>query len=121
MTNAFKEFLISEHNLEPWNFLQSVLSLETLTDVKEKIKKSTEIFNKFIEVGSKEEINISGDTREKLIKTFETQKEKEDIWILKETPKELFNDAFQLVANILRLDTFKRFVRTTKCEEIIKQ
>jgi len=120
MNNAFKDFLATEHNLEPWNFLQDVISLETVTDPKEQLKKSKEISIRYIEEKGKDEINISGDTRNLITDALKKQ-EKEDSWALEMTPKELFSNAFYIVVNLLRHDTFKRFVRTSECEAVMKQ
>eukprot|EP01080_Neovahlkampfia_damariscottae_P012450 gene12450-6202_t len=120
MGNAFKGFLETEHNLEHWHFLEAVKALESVTSSKEKTKKTKEIVEKYIRVDSKEEINISGDTREFIINEFKKQ-ENNDEWVLDLTPSELFANSYNLVVTVLSHDSFKRFVRTVECEAIMKQ
>eukprot|EP01080_Neovahlkampfia_damariscottae_P004522 gene4522-7900_t len=120
MGNAFKDFLATEHNLDAWNFLTAVKSLETLTDPKDKVKKTKEIIANFIDVGSKEEINISAELRNGVTNTFRKQEDSEE-WSIEATPIEVFSDCYKLVVNLLTHDPFKRFVRTPECEAVMKQ
>ena len=120
MSSAFKDFLATEHNVEPWNFLQHVLTLESISDSKEKTKKTKEIIKSYVEVNSEFEINISGDIRDGVTNTFKTN-ENSETWTLEMTPKQLFSNAFSVVVNLLRHDPFKRFVRTPECEIVMKQ
>eukprot|EP01080_Neovahlkampfia_damariscottae_P004521 gene4521-7899_t len=119
MGNAFKDFLATEHNLDAWHFLETIKSLETVTDSKDKVKQSAQIIKNFIEVGSNEEINISAEFRNYVTTTFEKQKSEE--WTLEMTPTELFSDCFKLVVSLLSHDSFKRFVRSSECEAVMKQ
>eukprot|EP01080_Neovahlkampfia_damariscottae_P004523 gene4523-7901_t len=120
MGNAFKDFLATEHNLDAFNFLQAVRTLETVTDTKEKVKLTKDIITNFVEVGSKEEINVSGELRTATLRTYKKQENFHDKWVLEVTPKELLSDCYKLVLNILSHDSFKRFVRTAECEAVMK-
>lgn len=120
MSSAFRDFLATEHNLEPWKFLQDVVTLEKITNQKEQVKKTKQIIKKYIEVNSEDEINISVDIRNGLTNLFKPQ-DNSETWILEKTPKELFSDIYYVVVNMLRHDTFKRFVRTSECESVMKQ
>ena len=120
MGSAFKDFLATEHNIEPWNFLQDVLTVEGTTNSKEKMKKTKEIIKNYIEPGSKDEINISSDIRGALLNTFK-EHENSETWTLEITAKELFSDVFIVVVSLLKHDPFKRFVRTAACEAVMKQ
>eukprot|EP01080_Neovahlkampfia_damariscottae_P006435 gene6435-10443_t len=120
MGAAFKDFLESEHNLEPWHFLEAVRELEHVTVPKEQAKKTKEIIDKFVKPGSEEEINISAGSRNFITDIYKKQENSEE-WILDITPSKLFSDCFKLVVFILSHDSFKRFVRTPECETIMKQ
>jgi len=120
MSGAFKDFLVTEHNLEPYNFLQEIISLENTTNPKEQMKKVKDIIKQYIETGSKKEINISGDIRNAILETFKTH-ENSETWTLEMTPKKLFSNAFFVIVNLLKHDPFKRFVRTAECEAVMKQ
>ena len=120
MASGFKDFLASEHNVEPWNFLQDVLTLEGTSNGKDQLKKAKEIIKNYIAVGSKNEINISGDIRSEITENFKTQ-ENSETWTIEMTPKQLFSNAFGVTINLLKHDPFKRFVRTAACEMVMKQ
>eukprot|EP01080_Neovahlkampfia_damariscottae_P004520 gene4520-7898_t len=121
MGGAFKDFLATEHNLDAWNFLQAIKTLETVTDEKDKIKKTRHIMSNFIEPNSKEEINISGELRNHVLAAFKKQEENAKEWVLEVSPTELFSECFKLIVSLLTHDPFKRFVRTTECENVMKQ
>jgi hypothetical protein len=120
MGAAFYKFLKSELNSEGYDFMVEVKILESIKDEKQQIEKSKHIFSTFLTTKTPKEINISGELRERTISNFQKQLEAQDKWILEQTPSEIFQECFQVMANVLRHDPFKRFIRTDECEKIMK-
>jgi hypothetical protein len=116
---AFKNFLRSEFNLEPFLFILEVEELETIAPEKQ-LQKSISILKKYIQDEAEFQINISFDKKKEILKLYEIQQTKE-IWILEETPIETFDQITKIIKQELNYDPFKRFVRTKICSELMEK
>jgi hypothetical protein len=116
---AFKNFLKSEFNLEPFLFILEVEELESIAPEKQ-LQKSISILKKYIQDEAEFQINISFDKKKEILKLYEIQQTKE-IWILEETPKETFDQITKIIKQELNYDPFKRFVRTKICSELMEK
>jgi hypothetical protein len=116
---AFKNFLKSEFNLEPFLFILEVEELESIAPEKQ-LQKSISILKKYIQDEAEFQINISFDKKKEILKLYEIQQTKE-IWILEETPIETFDQITKIIKQELNYDPFKRFVRTKICSELMEK
>jgi hypothetical protein len=107
----FLDYLKTEFNVEPFNFLLDLKKLEKETD---KITFVEYIIEKYILEGSPSEVNISGKCRSEILNDFE-----QDDW-LKE-PKILFQKSKKIVQSELISDNWKRFIRTPAAGKIIEK
>lgn len=71
---SFKQFLIEEHNIEPFEFLESIHQIQTngsiLVDEFDRL-----VIQEFVEIGSVREINIDNKTRNNLLNDWNNLKE----------------------------------------------
>jgi hypothetical protein len=119
--NSFKAFLKTEINDGPLNFLMDVKKLETLKKTKEKVQLLHEIVENYLKTDSKDEINISGKLKEEILSEFEAQKNEFEELKLKKTPEEFFEPVSKVIGEELYFDSWKRFIRSKFCDEIISK
>ncbi|KAG2391825.1 hypothetical protein C9374_013310 [Naegleria lovaniensis] len=71
---SFKQFLIEEHNIEPFEFLESIYQIQTngsiLVDEFDRL-----VIEEFVEIGSVREINVDNKTRSNLLTDWNNLKE----------------------------------------------
>jgi hypothetical protein len=96
----------------------TINELNKLNSDKEIIDKCNEIFNKFIKQGVQNEVNVSMQTKQKLIDSLEKQLELDE-WVLDETAYELLTPLKNVLSSELAADNFPRFVRSKLCSEFI--
>jgi hypothetical protein len=70
---AFFNFLKTEFNEEPWNFITDVNSIKKQKNKKEKILLIQKIIEKYIKDDSVSEINVSGKTKLEILTAFQIQ------------------------------------------------
>jgi chaperonin cofactor prefoldin len=116
--DKFLEFLKTEFNTEPLLCVLAINELNKLNSDKEIIDKCNEIFNKFIKQGVQNEVNVSMQTKQKLIDSLEKQLELDE-WVLDETAYELLTPLKNVLSSELAADNFPRFVRSKLCSEFI--
>jgi hypothetical protein len=116
--DLFLQFLKSEFNEEPWNFLNQVNSMKELKDKEEKLKMIEEIILCYLQKDSKFEINVSGKLKHEAYSKLEdfkkTEKEIDEM-------NEFFKDLVSALHGELFHDPWKRFVRSTYALEVFKQ
>eukprot|EP01080_Neovahlkampfia_damariscottae_P006404 gene6404-10411_t len=123
MRKAFISHLKKEQNLENFEFMEEVKKLETIILAKEQIQKLSELYETFIKVGAKKEINIYDNVRKKFHKKLKLQLSKENTenWILQESPVNVLKPIINSVNHVLFYDVFPRFVRSDNCHKILKK
>jgi hypothetical protein len=109
--NAFQDFLKTEFNQEPWEFIKEVQKLKEVKEKTQIYKKIESIYQTFIQVKSEKELNLSSVTRKKL----ESLKESESMNI------DFFDEIVGSVLAQLKHDSWKRFYRSKYCDQIIYQ
>jgi hypothetical protein len=117
---SFQNFLKTEFNTEP---LDCVLEINKLPDLKsdqEIIEKCNEILDTFLKNSSKREVNISGDSKLRLLNNFQGQLTEEK-WILEETAYDIFFPVKKILMNELHADNFPRYVRTKNCLDVVSK
>ena len=73
MKYTFKQFLIEEHNIEPFEFLESCYQIECNGNILiEEFDRL--VIAEFVETGSGREINVDNKTRSKLLKEWQELK-----------------------------------------------
>jgi hypothetical protein len=117
--SAFKNFLQSEFNLEPFLFILEVEELDTIPTEKQ-LQHCISILKKYIQDGAEFQINISFDKKKEILTLYQEQQNKE-IWILELKPKETFDQIAKIIKQELNYDPFKRFVRTKICSELVEK
>jgi hypothetical protein len=70
LLDLFRDFLKTEHNIEPLQFIVEIKELDDLTDEEEYIKKCYQIFEDYFNINSKYELNISNMERINLRNRF---------------------------------------------------
>eukprot|EP01080_Neovahlkampfia_damariscottae_P009097 gene9097-1191_t len=110
-------FLKTEINEEPWLFLNEVKKFNTS---KNKIHDALQIIEKYILRDSEFELNLSAASKKEILEEYEIQKNNEK-WIFSSSPDDLFKGLFKSVSQELYHDSWKRFVRTKTCVEIMKK
>jgi hypothetical protein len=86
---SFHNFLKTEFNTEPLDCVLEINKLKDLNSDKEVIEKCIEILDTFLKTSSKREVNISGDSKNRLFSNFQGQLTEEK-WILKELAYDIF-------------------------------
>jgi hypothetical protein len=105
----FYKFLQIEHNVEPFEFLQQEKKIKLLSQ-KEQIYFVAGLINTFIETKSKKEINVSGQSKRKLLQLYENQKKESEKWVLEIKPENILHDFKEMVTKELEDDSFNRFL-----------
>jgi hypothetical protein len=123
MKEIFKNFLETEHNLEPYLFLEEV---ECLGHIEEKdlyLLGLIEIIHKYILDGSDNEINISNETKAPILEKLKIIKEikMEDVDKLEFKIDTILQKAVESTRGELYMDSFSRFINTTECKEFVLQ
>jgi hypothetical protein len=118
---SFLAFLKTEINEGPLNFLMDVKKLETLKKTKEKVELIHKIMEKYLKTDSKDEINISGKLKGEILSEFEVQKNEFEEIKLNKTPEEFFGPVTKVIGEELYFDSWKRFIRSKFCDEIISK
>ncbi|KAF7657055.1 hypothetical protein LDENG_00032420 [Lucifuga dentata] len=103
----FRGFLrseFSEENLEFWlaceDYRVAPLNLQQ--------NKASSIYSQFVNTNAPQEVNLDAETREALLS-------------LMESPcADMFNNAQQIIYNLMAKDSFPRFLRSSQCVEAIK-
>jgi hypothetical protein len=92
LKEAFHEYLVQEKSSENLDFIEAVLQYTTTGSktVSEQISGLLEIYETFIKLQSKKEINIKSSMRKKFEKKIEPQLAEKNDWILEESSSEVF-------------------------------
>jgi hypothetical protein len=117
---SFQNFLKTEFNTEPLDCVLEINKLLDLKSDKEIILKSNEIIDTFLKNSSKREVNISGDSKNRLFTNFQGQLT-EERWILEETAYDIFFPVKKILMNELHADNFPRFIRTKNCLDVVSK
>jgi hypothetical protein len=118
---SFHEFLKTEFNEEPWNFLKQVEAYKKIQKLEHKIVKIEEILTEYINPYAEHEINISGKSKIKLISNFEKQRNFQDSWVLEGNENEFFKEITNIVCAELYHDPWKRYLRSEEGEKIVQK
>ena len=113
MKYTFKQFLIEEHNIEPFEFLESCYQIECNGNILiEEFDRL--VIEEFVETGSGREINIDNKTRSKLLKEWQELKsmlsKQTDLVMWKGQLDGILQQAIVVVKIHLKTDSFPRFV-----------
>eukprot|EP01080_Neovahlkampfia_damariscottae_P010953 gene10953-3661_t len=114
---SFRDFLKTEYNQQPLDFLMEIEKYKKLTKEKEQIKKIHEIVSIYLNEESKEEINISGKLKLELLDQYKPQIDEHEEF--KMNPKDFFTHVQKVVQEELYFDSWKRFVRSNFCDGIV--
>jgi hypothetical protein len=118
LNTNFSNFLASEFNVEPLNFLWDVKKIETMQNIAEIIVHIQKILDTYIVHNSPCEINISGKSKIDILELFSSQTSTTQ-WTLSKSPNELFVPLVKIVHAEMYHDSWKRFVRSPLVDEII--
>lgn len=102
----FSKFLKDSFSLEQANFLEQVEDYKLLYTHHNRKEKAKKIIERFVKIGSQEELNLTGGNREKLLNKYE-ENVKNDFY-----EKDLFEIGKGQVIQDIMVDAFVRFVRT---------
>jgi hypothetical protein len=119
---AWYNFLKTEYNSENWEFILQLSELEKLQKKKNhtKILKQLEfIISQFIAPESPKEILVGRTHKKKILE--ETQKINKKHWNLSMSPLEIFEPLKISVLLEYKNDSFKRFVRTEECLNVVEK
>jgi hypothetical protein len=116
MKKLFTEFLKSEYNYEPYEFLLEVKKLESLTSEAERVKQALYIYKNFIGETCSKQVNLCSIIVKELSSHFEESQQSmnENEWKISLSYKELFKHAAKAIEFQLLRDSFVRFVRSDK-------
>jgi len=121
MFQAFYNHLKFETNPEPLEFLIDYDKLEIITNSeieKQQVELVKTIIKKYIESSAEKALNISGETKSKLLDSIKIQLGEEH-WKLLLQPPQYFEKLKEIIITELRLDVYPRFIRGTYCEEAV--
>jgi hypothetical protein len=105
LSNKFKQFLMGEHCCENLDFLRIVERYKQSIDSVEKLYLKSVILQEFIQLGSKNELNISQDARSYIFNICNNTLV---------TPIHLFEKAELEVRLLLERDSIPRFLRVSE-------
>eukprot|EP01080_Neovahlkampfia_damariscottae_P007036 gene7036-11201_t len=112
---AFEEFLASEYNLEPWEFIKEFDDYKTKPHTTEEtIQKALRLISLYINPGAKKELNISNTLKNDVLHKFKEceQENSKDTWLFEDSFEMLFSKIRTVVYNQLAVDSYLRFVDT---------
>ncbi|KAL9652474.1 hypothetical protein ABK040_000046 [Willaertia magna] len=118
---CFTEYLTSTHNLEMALFLNATNEYKLMRSESNKIKKAKEIINEFIKEDSKNQLNISGHLKQKIIEACE----KEDKTILASNLFEelefsiLISLKEHVFGDFLKSELFLKFLKSVGIEALL--
>jgi hypothetical protein len=122
ISSAFYSFLKEEFSTDNWDFILALQALEKLTQKKNQVKVNTQVrllLSTFIEPKSKKELEIC--LEEKKLVLQKTQKLNQKEWNLDVSPLQLFEPFRTAILNEYKNDSFKRFIRTPTCLELLEK
>ena len=122
ISQSFYNFLKEEHNSENWDFILGLQTLEFLTKKKNQKKINSQVLllvNTFIKPNSTKELQICSNEKKIIIEKTKNLKSKG--WNIDESPLELFKDIRMAVIVEYKNDSFKRFIRTQNCAELLEK
>eukprot|EP01080_Neovahlkampfia_damariscottae_P007956 gene7956-12423_t len=107
--SIYYKFLKGDHSEESWEFLTELkkISEEGEKDSKPKIEKLVELY---INDGAKKEINISYETKKHCLEQLKLEQN-----------VEVFQNIQSILINEMKYDSFKRFVRSKACHEVLEK
>jgi hypothetical protein len=115
----FNSFLKLEGHENTHQFLLENYELKNLTEAKEIIEKTLFMIENFILPNSKQELNVSLDSKQYVFGQYQIQKTNKEEWIMEEIPNELFEDINEMIKQELYHDHWKRFLRTKTALNLI--
>ena len=107
----FKKFLEEEFAIENINFIEEIESYKMMKLTEQRYKKSKEIFESYLELNSKFELNISSSIRNVLKLEFEKFDETN-------IPENIFDSVVNEVIICCLSDSYSRFKLTNKFKEL---
>eukprot|EP01080_Neovahlkampfia_damariscottae_P009213 gene9213-1299_t len=124
MKKSFLSYLKKEKKTNLFIFLEEVTSFEKLKQPKPLIKKFDQIYKTYVDQNSSSHISeFSGNIVEEIQKLHQEQMNPiySNLWVLNESPNEIFRKAKKVVEKVLDSIHFSEFSKTDSCIEIIKQ
>jgi hypothetical protein len=122
ISSAFYSFLKEEFSTDNWDFILSLQTLEKLTQKKNQAKVNTQVLHllsTFIEPKSKKELEICLEEKKLVLQKTQNLSLKE--WNLDVSPLSLFEPFRTAILNEYKNDSFKRFIRTPNCLELLEK
>lgn len=121
MSKMFADFLKSEHNFKPYEFLLKVKTLEMPASDAERFKLAIYIFNSFIYEGCPKQTNLCLSLVKELNVMFEESKQVDypTEWRSKKSHKDLLELITATVEFQMRCDCSMRFVRSDKWQKFV--
>jgi hypothetical protein len=106
----FYKHLKKELNTDPFDFILRISEIEKIQE------EAKEIYENFIKVGSKREINIGNESRLEFEKIYNSTEENKFIKI-----DLIFKELVSVMKKELECDSFPRFLRTEGCFDLLKK
>jgi hypothetical protein len=122
ISNAFFSFLKEEFNADNWEFILGLQTIEQLMKKKNQTKINQQVrllLNLYFEPNSKKELQICPEEKKLVLQKTSGLPKKE--WNVDVSPLELFEPFRVVIVNEYRNDSFKRFIRTQKCYELLEK
>jgi hypothetical protein len=122
ISKAFFTFLKEEFSSDNWEFILGLQMIEQLVKKKNQAKINIQVktlVNTFIEPKSKKELEICPAEKLVVLEKVKTLQKKE--WNLDVSPLELFEPFRMVILNEYKNDSFKRFIRTPTCLELLEK
>lgn len=110
----FREFLVSEKNVEPLLFIEQVELYSLKKSNLARFEFAGKIVKEFIDRGCTYEINVSGEIKNRTMKLFERSNDAE-------CPASLFETMHGQILLELKIDCFPRFVKSQFFEQFVAQ
>eukprot|EP01080_Neovahlkampfia_damariscottae_P010177 gene10177-2597_t len=119
---AFRKFLKTEFNEEPWLFLHESKKLSGIKEPKPLIETTLKIVEEYILPDAPKEINVSGKSKMLVIKGYKRYFGKVvEEWLFEECPELLFLKIETIVTNEMYHDPWRRFLRTQQATKLIQK